>query len=85
MVVRPGYQSAFHRPANFEQAQGACKKGDTCHHHINDADVDKHVCLVGSLEEADQRRMSFTCPQPECSVVGSVPFYFATLEQWQPT
>ncbi len=42
-VVRPGYFSAFDRPATSTQATAACDSGKGYADHISDTDVNKHV------------------------------------------
>ncbi len=81
-VVRPGYQSAFHRSATVERTQATCNHGETYWHHFSDIDLNKDAWPVGFTGEAEQGCTTFICPQLECSVVGGMPFYFATLEQW---
>ncbi len=81
-VVRPGYFSAYDRPATLAPATVACNSGKGYMDRISDSDVDKNVRPVAYAGQGHQGRALFVCPQPECTVAGGHAFLFATLEQW---
>ncbi len=81
-VVRLGYLSTSHWPPTVEQAQATCNTWEAYLNLISDSDVDKDAWPVGFLGEADQGRAAFMCPEPECLIIGRMPFYCSTLEQW---
>ncbi len=81
-VVRPGYVSAFDRPATSTQETAVCDSGKGYANHISDTDVIKHAHPARYVRQGHQGRALFVCPQPDCTVAGGHPFLFTTLEQW---